>query len=452
LGGTANWTVTTVSGSLTLGGTVTARAAVTASGSLSLGGTVVAAAATTAAGSITLGGTSVWVVPTVTGSIVLSGGATARAPATAAGSISLGGNANWVVPSASGSLSLAGSVTAQAPATASGSITLGGTVTASAAVVDGSNLLPVPTQGIESSPAGWPNWSECVASRSTDFAHTGSWSLKIVSSAGRTADYYYVDQTYYRQQVRPGETYRAEMWSRAASTGRVISIDILWWDANNAYVDEEMVGTQTDTSSGWTLHSGTAVAPAGAVKSSLRIFINDATRVADDTHYFDDFYFGNVVAGATGSITLGGSSTAQAPVAATGSISLSGSVTGQATTTATGSITLSGAATTTGPAVSGSITLTGAALGQAAPTATGSITLTGSLAVSVSITASGSITLGGFANVVGAGPYTGTLGAKSELSPDRTNAGITRTRSGSTLTKRRSSSPTNGGHTRSILP
>ena len=131
---------------------------------------------------------------------------------------------------------------------------------------------------------------------------------------------------------------------------------------------------------------------------------------------------------ASGSLTLGGSAAAAAPVSATGAITLGGgSSTAQATTTASGSLTLGGAVSgQAGASASGSITLTGTAtaLGPGS-TASGSLTLGGTVAAVTPITASGSLTLGGTATaratLTAAGSL--TLGGALAATGNATSAG-----------------------------
>jgi hypothetical protein len=105
---------------------------------------------------------------------------------------------------------------------------------------------------------------------------------------------------------------------------------------------------------------------------------------------------GTVAASGSGSITLGGSPSAQAAPTAAGSITLAGTATGSKPASGSGSITLGGTATPLGPHAAGSITLGGAPSAQARPTAAGAITLAGSTAPKASASAvGGAISLAG---------------------------------------------------------
>ena len=149
------------------------------------------------------------------------------------------------------------------------------------------------------------------------------------------------------------------------------------------------------TASGSITLGGSATAQAAATASGSVTLGGSATGQAPVT--------------ASGSVTLGGSATAQGAVTASGSVTLGGTATAQAAATASGSITLAGSATavdSTGSTASGSITLGGSATAQAATTASGSITLGGSATARAAATATGSITLGGTAT--GQAPLTAT--------------------------------------------
>lgn len=342
----------TAAGSITLGGSATARAAATASGSLVLGGTGTAQAPTTASGSLALTGTANWRVQGIagslalagtsnwrvqgitgslalggsgaaqgrvtsaTGSLTLGGSATARGAATASGSLALGGSAATVVLGIAGSLALAGSATAQAPVTAAGSLALDGTATA--------------TSGSTNTAAGSLTLD---ATSSAAASASSSGSLTLGGSATAAAP--------------------------ATTAGSLVLGGTANWRVQGIGGSLTLAG------------SGTARAAATATGS---------VSLAGTANWR--------VQGVTGALTLAATSTARAAATATGSLTLAGTAVTQAPITATGSLTLAGSASAVGggsTTASGSLTLGGSAtaVSAVAATATGSLSVLGAAQVGV---------------------------------------------------------------------
>jgi hypothetical protein len=374
VGAPATTAPATAGGSISLGGTVTARAATTAGGGISLGGSATGTAApvaATAGGSITLGGAVTARAPAVAAGGISLGGAAAAAgtghgrrrhhagrgehrargghsrrwnrsqrvcagecPGPAGGGISLGGSApSQPVAAALGGVSLGGAVTARTAASAGGGISLGGAVSASAPVAAGGQITLGGTVVVL--PPG-NNAQGSITLGGSAPAVPAAAALGGITLGGTT------------------------VVLAAAVSGGTISLG----------------GAATGQQPGSSALGGIQLGGAGTARTPA-------------------------VAG--GTISLGGSALARAAVAITGGITLGGLATGGATppqsSSAAGQITLGGASTVRAPAgAGGQISLDGSALARAVAAAGGQILLSGIAAgapTPVPATAAGGITLGG---------------------------------------------------------
>ena len=130
--------------------------------------------------------------------------------------------------------------------------------------------------------------SDTIAT-TTAQAHSGSNSLSITEgpfwgnwAIGEGAQYP-------TNTIIPGHTYRFSAWVRAATTSRSITFDVDW--SNDGYagggtVLDQVWGTVTDSTSGWTQVTGTLVAPLGAYYIGIGAASNAGT--TGEVHYLDD--------------------------------------------------------------------------------------------------------------------------------------------------------------------
>jgi hypothetical protein len=85
-------------------------------------------------------------------------------------------------------------------------------------------------------------------------------------------------------QGRAGQTYTAMLWSRAAATARTFGVTLWFYDATGALVSSSS-STATDSTSGWTQATVTAVAPEGTFYVLMSY---DVMAVASsEVHYAD---------------------------------------------------------------------------------------------------------------------------------------------------------------------
>jgi hypothetical protein len=84
-----------------------------------------------------------------------------------------------------------------------------------------------------------------------------------------------------------GKQYTAVSSSRAAVTPRSYKIQINWYSATPAYLSTSDGGQTANSTSAWTAHTVTGVAPAGAVTAEVTMRNADAATAAGEVHYID---------------------------------------------------------------------------------------------------------------------------------------------------------------------
>ena len=149
------------------------------------------------------------------------------------------------------------------------------------------NLLPNP--GFEVDTSGWAiNTNVTTAVRDVSQFFAGVASLAVTCSGTSPANVW--TTTFpggaLAFGVNGGQTYTAQIQAKAAVTGRTISLDISWYTALGAFISTSAgVASAADVTTGWTLLSGTVVAPATAAGG--RLIVNVALPAASEVHYFD---------------------------------------------------------------------------------------------------------------------------------------------------------------------
>lgn len=161
--------------------------------------------------------------------------------------------------------------------------------------ITGSNLYTTGT--FESGATGYVATAG-TAAQSTDFAHSGSNSLKVTSDGTAIFQVYKNSGWPWDGNViTAGRTYLAFAYVRTAATARQWFFTINWYDSSQTVISSSsQVGSVADTSSGWTLVQYSFTAPANAVAYRV-ILKTTATPANTEVHYIDDISFYLVPAG-----------------------------------------------------------------------------------------------------------------------------------------------------------
>ncbi|BCJ42092.1 hypothetical protein GCM10010168_65300 [Actinoplanes ianthinogenes] len=132
--------------------------------------------------------------------------------------------------------------------------------------------------GFEATPGNSP-WrpylaSEGAAVRSSDAAHTGSWSAKF-SGTTRADGGLPSIRIAPVAPVRPGQTWRAEAWAKGQNATGTSEIALSWFDANDRWLGQTSSKRVAAGTTGWTKLTVTATAPAGAASVQLHLKSGD---------------------------------------------------------------------------------------------------------------------------------------------------------------------------------
>jgi hypothetical protein len=182
--------------------------------------------------------------------------------------------------------------------------------------------------GLAGTTTGWYAANNCTIANSTAQALDGTHSLAITATAAGDC---YPGTTpatgVGAVAVTPGENYTMTINWRAATTSRTCRVIIQWLDSGGNGLTPYPGTNVNDTTTGWTVNTVTAVAPAGAAYATVLAYIY--APAAGEVHYIDSVSFG--LAGTTGWVALVNcsifNSTAQA-FAGTHSLALSATAVG----------------------------------------------------------------------------------------------------------------------------
>lgn len=149
------------------------------------------------------------------------------------------------------------------------------------------NLLTANQASIETDTTGWGNVSNASIAASATQAKNGTKSLRLTATA--TDAYMDVQTTGGYIPVTAGQTYTVSGQSRAGSAAREISPFIFWYDAGNVELSATAANQVNNSTSGWTRHLSTAVAPATATQAVVMFRVFDVA--ASEIHYLDELGF-----------------------------------------------------------------------------------------------------------------------------------------------------------------
>lgn len=151
-------------------------------------------------------------------------------------------------------------------------------------VVAHDNLLSADDASFEGSIGTWTPGAGCTLAQSTAEALDGSHSLAVTASSSG-GPFTLAPSSTGGYGVTGGITKTAIVSLRAAATGRQWTVGIEWKDAGGTVLSTSTGTAVTDTTTGWTEATVTAVAPSNAAKADL---VLTGTAVADsEVHYVD---------------------------------------------------------------------------------------------------------------------------------------------------------------------
>lgn len=143
------------------------------------------------------------------------------------------------------------------------------------------NLLTLNEASVETSVADWANSVNATLVQSATQAADGTQSLRMTAiAAGDMAAVLAVSKT-----VVPGQTYTGLAQFRSAVTGRQVQVGLQWRDAGDVILSTQYGNQLTDLTTAFTQVALSAVAPAGAVKLRLVVYVVGA--VLGEQHYVD---------------------------------------------------------------------------------------------------------------------------------------------------------------------
>lgn len=149
------------------------------------------------------------------------------------------------------------------------------------------------TQAINTNPgfettdmSGWSSGFGGTLVRSTDFAHTGTYSAKFTPN-GTTTNPVAGGNSAGAPAVTAGNGYQATAWVYCPVAYSTVYVDISWLDSNGSVLSDSG-GFHTSLPAGvWTPLSVAGIAPAGAVKATPKVFIL-GTPPATTLFYIDE--------------------------------------------------------------------------------------------------------------------------------------------------------------------
>lgn len=150
---------------------------------------------------------------------------------------------------------------------------------------DDANLLSPNVSNSENS-NGWNSNVNVVSTQSSTVAHSGLYSTKMASVASGNMSIY-DNSPIYNTVATPGAEYTFSAYLRADTVARSCQVSIYFRDASNVSVGTFNSGPIANTTTGWTLITERATAPATAAKMTVVIAVL-ATGSAGEVHYADD--------------------------------------------------------------------------------------------------------------------------------------------------------------------
>jgi hypothetical protein len=146
------------------------------------------------------------------------------------------------------------------------------------------NALDANTAGLEGSIGHWSDWFSTTPTQSTEEAHTGTHSLKVVTTGGSWG----LQLDNWPGFATTAGNKRASFWAKlgAGSTITTATLHVQWFQNNTSLQTDNLPITGLTTA--WQqAQSPTVVAPAGA--TTVNLTLTSGSVATGSTIYFDDF-------------------------------------------------------------------------------------------------------------------------------------------------------------------
>jgi hypothetical protein len=146
------------------------------------------------------------------------------------------------------------------------------------------NALDANTAGLEGSIGHWQDWFSTTPTQTTDDAHTGTHSLKVLTTGGSWG----LQLDNWPGFATTGGNKRASFWAKlgAGSTITTATLHVEWYQ-NNTIIQTDLLPISGLTTSWQQALSPTLVAPAGA--TTVNLTLTSGSVAAGNIVYFDDF-------------------------------------------------------------------------------------------------------------------------------------------------------------------
>lgn len=157
------------------------------------------------------------------------------------------------------------------------------------------NLLTQNQYSLETDTTGWTAQHNCTLARSTAQAQHGSASLEVTRAGA--VDHMNASTEAARTVAVAGNEYTAEVYFRAATTGRTCLVSLRFYDASSVFISEFLGATVIDSTTGWTKAITSGTAPSGATQVDIicqmqnpgaaEVHYIDAAKIQDETTRLD---------------------------------------------------------------------------------------------------------------------------------------------------------------------
>lgn len=147
------------------------------------------------------------------------------------------------------------------------------------------NLLTANEADAETDAAGWASVANATVASTSAQAANGTKSVSLTAVAGANMSAATPATAATGKAVTHGETVTGVVSLRAASVARSCKAQLQWIDNANAVISTLDGAAANDSTSAWTVYTVTGVAPAGAVKVRLVVFVTSPG--ASEVHYAD---------------------------------------------------------------------------------------------------------------------------------------------------------------------
>jgi hypothetical protein len=153
-----------------------------------------------------------------------------------------------------------------------------------------SNSLTGQNAGFEAGIGNWVALTNCAVADTAAQARTGVDSMSMTSTAGgdMVAESCVAGSILTQGfAVVPGSQVNVQAYLRAAVSARTCSVGVHWFTSGGASVSTTYGSGAADSSSAWTIESGTVTAPATAAWGCVSVKAA-ATGAGSEVHYVDD--------------------------------------------------------------------------------------------------------------------------------------------------------------------